>query len=37
LKVDLKEKISDFFGRTFEDEWSANWSGIYKSFFVESH
>jgi hypothetical protein len=27
----------NFFNETFEDKWSFNWSGIYKSFFVEAH
>lgn len=36
LKIDLKDKIEDYFWRTFEDSWYYNWSWLYKSFFVES-
>jgi len=32
----MKEKIDDFFSRTFADKWEYNWGGLYKSFFVES-
>ncbi|MDR0772222.1 MAG: hypothetical protein LBF15_04245 [Candidatus Peribacteria bacterium] len=32
----MKEKISDYFSRTFVDEWSFNWNGVYRSFFVTS-
>lgn len=36
LKVDLKEKVDNYFLRTFEDRWQYDYSWLYKSFFVKS-
>lgn len=36
LRVDFNDRINDYFYRTFAQEWDYNWSGLYKSFFIES-
>ncbi|MDD3144972.1 MAG: MG2 domain-containing protein [Candidatus Gracilibacteria bacterium] len=37
LKVNLKDLVSDYFTRTFEDEWEYDWTKIYKSFLVNAN
>ncbi|MDP2090984.1 MAG: alpha-2-macroglobulin family protein [Candidatus Gracilibacteria bacterium] len=36
LKVDLKQKVSDAFMRTYSEDWEYDWEGLYKTFFVIS-
>lgn len=36
LEVDMKEKVDNFFTRTFSSKWEYNWSWLYNSFFIES-
>ncbi|MDD2907509.1 MAG: alpha-2-macroglobulin family protein [Candidatus Gracilibacteria bacterium] len=37
LKVNLKDLVSDYFIRTFEDNWEYDWTKTYKSFLVNAN
>lgn len=36
LKVNLKDKVPEYFYRTLDNDWDYDWSGIYNSFFIRS-
>ncbi len=36
LKVDLKQKVSDVFMRTYSEDWDFDWEWLYKTFLVVS-